>query len=150
MAESSRPHALPSLVLGAWTRAIAILDARCQCEASRPQRFMEKDRVRVGTLLALRAAEVGKLFLELPSRPGKVWPWAIETPARQPKVPSVFKLPEVSYLTSLDDVEIVQRVQCYHGAPSPKPIKLLGTMRLTNLPEKCKHPFCHWSVPWSG
>jgi hypothetical protein len=110
----------------------------------------DKDRVRIGTLLALRAAEAGKLFLELPSHPGKVWPWVIETPARQPGVPSVFKLPEVSYLTSLDNVEIVHKAQCYHGAPSPKPTELLGTMRLDNLPDKCKHPFRNWIVPWSG
>ena len=110
----------------------------------------DKEKVRIGTLLALRAAEAGKLFLELPSCPGTAWPWVIETPAQHPGVPSVFKLPEVSYLTSLDHVEIVHRVQCYHGALSPKPTEFLGTMRLVDVPDKCSHPFLGWIVPWSG
>ena len=45
MAESSRPHARPSLVLGVCTRATAIPDARFQCVANRP-RYLWFERYR--------------------------------------------------------------------------------------------------------
>ena len=41
-------------------------------------------------------------------------------------------------------------MECYPGAPSPKPTELLGTMRLASLPDKCEHPFRNWIAPWSG
>eukprot|EP00972_Heterocapsa_arctica_P001568 225552-Heterocapsa_arctica.AAC.1 len=59
-----------------------------------------KNKVRVGTLLALRAKDMGEVFSEQSK------PWIVETPKRKAGNASVFKLPEFLELMKIDGVSV--------------------------------------------
>ena len=60
----------------------------------------DKEKVRVGTLLALRAAQ----GIDVQKRAGK--PWILETPSPRPRVSSVFSLPEVQDACGPDHFDV--------------------------------------------
>ena len=110
----------------------------------------DKEDARIGTLLVLRAAEVGDLFLELPSPSGAPWPWTLENPARRPGCASAFKLPELIKQRKDSRIDIIKKVQCHNGAEWKKTTEFQGTMTLPDVADTCMHPRLNWTVPWSG
>ena len=80
----------------------------------------DKDRVRSGTLLALRC---GILAKELQ---GVGAPWGYETPTPELGSPSVFGLPEIAALDDLPGVHTQSFVQCLMGARASRPTSVKG------------------------
>eukprot|EP00972_Heterocapsa_arctica_P108536 15982843-Heterocapsa_arctica.AAC.1 len=80
----------------------------------------DKDKVRLGTLLAVRVAQAARAFH------ARRLPWNFETPARWSEQPSVFELPEVKALDALPGVSTCSIVQCELGAVTTKPTELKG------------------------
>ena len=109
-----------------------------------------KEKVRQHTLCALRAVEAAQALLSLTADGDAPLPRTIETPKIEPGLPSLHKLPEVEALLSDSRAELANHVQCYFGAETPTPTGFLGTMKLQAIPEKCKHLFVSWTIPWSG
>ena len=103
-----------------------------------------KEKVRIGTLLALRACSVASAMHDLGQ------PWSIETPEPRPGHPSVFKLPELVRLAGLDGVSLTTSDQCTVGSITTEPTALLGNMQIAKDPQRCSHPPRWWRIPWSG
>eukprot|EP00972_Heterocapsa_arctica_P038539 5680110-Heterocapsa_arctica.AAC.1 len=61
-----------------------------------------KNKVRVGTLLALRARDIGQVFSEQDK------PWVVLTPKRRVGNASVFKLPEILELMTIKGVSVAE------------------------------------------
>jgi len=105
----------------------------------------EAKEVRIGTLLANRAAAIVRMFHDA----GR--PWFLETPAPSQRYPSVFRLPELVKLSELPNVHSLNIMQCEFGAPTQKPTALLyGNVELRSFPTECSHVLRRWVVPWSG
>ena len=104
----------------------------------------DKERVRTGTLLAVRAAQGIKAQRNLGC------PWILESPAPRPHCASVFSLPEI---TSACGTEVFVRdfVQCELGAASMKPTQLRSSFKLPDgLMDRCSHPSRWWKLPPHG
>eukprot|EP00439_Symbiodinium_sp_Y106_P060007 s2027_g8.t2 len=107
----------------------------------------EKEDVRLGTLLALRALEVFML-LRAQGRPVLLEQprWRQDTG----KV-SMFLLPEFRRVLAMDGVKMVHIVQCAYGAPSEKPTTLLhANMDFEDACVSCKHAKTWWRLPSTG
>ena len=104
----------------------------------------DKDKVRTGTILALRGEVVARTCT------GMDIPWIAETPEHKVGKPSVLLLPEWS--DTLKDVRVDRKtiVQCELGAIAKKATELWGTASLNDLPELCTHASQFWTIPWSG
>lgn len=107
----------------------------------------EKEKVRVGNVLAIRSSRVCKRS-HLSKKP-----WILEQPhhrVNQGKT-SMFNLDEFQELMELDGVYKYTLDQCRFGALWEKSIDLLS-----NIPGqdqfnvRCNHPKRSWTIPWSG
>ena len=105
----------------------------------------EKEQVRAGTACALRALTMAKLLNEAGL------PFIVETAARRPGQPNVFKLPEYKDFLEHAPAFIEEFIQCPFGAKSVKPTAFLyGNVKLPRMPKRCSHPRQWWRIPWSG
>ena len=104
----------------------------------------DKEKVRIGTALALRSADAAHRFQ------AKGLPWLFETPRPKPGKPSVFSLPEVAALLELEGVTDSWLLQCEFGAETSKPTGIRGSFGLDDAPQRCTHRKQWWRTPWSG
>jgi len=104
----------------------------------------DKEKVRIGTVLALRGAALAKECNAMGI------PWLAETPRQVEDKPSVLKLPEWRDIYQLQTTRKRCMVQCACGAESVKATELWGTTQVEDLPAACQHPARSWTVPWSG
>jgi len=110
----------------------------------------DKEKVRIGTLLAVRTAEGLVLHLRL------LIPFIFETPAPRPGRPHITLLEEFRPIVDDPRVDTLIFDQCTCGAPGAKATMLLLFMiprdqvQLPVPPGRCCHPARWWSVPWSG
>ena len=107
----------------------------------------EKEDVRLGTLLALRALEIFKLL----SAQGR--PVLLEQPRWRQDTTSVsmFLLPEFKQVLAGEGVKMVHIVQCAYGAPSEKPTTLLhANVDFEDSCVSCKHAKTWWRLPSTG
>ena len=104
----------------------------------------DKEKVRIGTLLALRGAEAaGRLMrLHLPF-------WG-ETPHMRDGKPSVFKLPAWLEIRQAPGVDTTAFAQCGLGARTEKMTDIVNYDLRIAFPSACTHPKRWWAVPWSG
>jgi hypothetical protein len=87
------------------------------------------ERVRMGTLLAIRSAEIVKRAIQLNI------PWLLEQPAPHEHRPHMFKLPEFRELVNHN---ITHLDQCMVGCEFSKPTVLLGCVGVS-CAAKCNH-----------
>ena len=105
----------------------------------------EKEKVRIGTLLAFRTVEA------CDSARAKGIPCCLETPKRRPGVSSVFKFTEVGEPLELHEGYIVAFVQRGLGARTNKPTEiLLFGVSMHEFLDQCYDPSVWWDVPWFG
>ena len=107
----------------------------------------EKEDVRLGTLLALRAADIFMCFYELDK------PVILEQPLRPDNSDgiSMLDLPEFKRLLALEGVRHVRLAQCNYGASSEKPTSLVHfKVGLADAVAECQHPKRWWRLPSSG
>lgn len=90
----------------------------------------DKEKVRIGTLIAVRCARAAHAMHAM----GLPWTW--ETPDPRPGKPSVFVLPEVQALDKLHGVSTISFPQCEFGARAMKMTALKGSNR-------CEWRACH-------
>lgn len=103
-----------------------------------------KEQARIGTLLALRAAE-GIQVQRLAGRP-----WLLESPSPVQGCASIFALPEVIDAGGRDAIS-TDFVQCELGAESKKRTRLLSSHELAQgLVSECSHVKKWWRLPPSG
>jgi len=113
--------------------------------------FLDKEKVRMGTLLATRTADALKIHLEL------LIPFIFETPDRvHPEAPNMLDLDCFLEILAHPGVSVLRRHQCPFGARTSKPTLWVFFM----IPDKngifsmnnaiCRHPSIAWVVPWSG
>ena len=107
----------------------------------------DKEKVRIGTLLALRAAEAAEALHRC--RGGRGSPWFFETPLPREGVASVFGLDETLKLDDLPSVRNNKLCQCMLGARTTKETAIKANFEL-DTPETCEHAARSWKVPWSG
>ncbi len=111
-------------------------------------RGADKEKVRVGTALALQTAQALKKLTEARA------PWIFETPWPRSGQPSITALPEMSEALSHSGVRRVQVDQCVFGAPTTKPT--LFAMHRVEISEeersllRCCHPGRWWRRPPDG
>ena len=110
----------------------------------------DKEKVRIGTLLAVRTAEGLVLHLRL------LIPFIFETPAPRPGRPHITLLEEFRPIVDDPRVDTLIFDQCTCGAPGAKATMLLLFMihrdqvQLPVPPGRCSHSARWWTVPWSG
>ena len=100
----------------------------------------DKETCRLGTLLAVRSAEIAAAF-------GDQWlPWILENPyPLGTSAPSVFRLDELAALASRPWCELIRADQCCDGADCTKPTGLLGwSSVLRNFGRRCTHSPVWW------
>ena len=103
-----------------------------------------KEQVRIGNILADRAAEAAEQFADA----GK--PWAVEQPARREGKPSMYKLPRFVQLAERDQASFTRFAQCRFGQKFKKETEILGNIDLSSWPKECNHPSVEWIIPWNG
>ena len=106
-----------------------------------------RSRSRKAPLLALRAAEVFKVFYDLRR------PVLLEQPSKRSgeDAVSMFDLPELQQLAGLDGVTFVEIAQCAYGAPTSKPTTLLNyKVDLSDAKQTCNHAPTWWRLPSTG
>ena len=107
----------------------------------------EKEDLRLGTLLALRAVEVFGLFVNQHK------PALLEQPARRPELGaiSMFDLPEFKTMLSTEGVVCSRIAQCNYGADTEKPTEVMHfAVDLSDCMSTCEHPKTWWRLPSSG
>ena len=107
----------------------------------------EKEDVRMGTLLALRAADTFMIFYEL----GK--PVILEQPSRPEHgdAISMLNLPEFKRILKLGGVQHSKVAQCNYGAASEKPTSLMHFMvSFGDALSSCRHSKRWWRLPSTG
>ena len=100
----------------------------------------DKETCRLGTLLAVRSAEIASAFDDQ-------WlPWVLENPYPIDKeAPSVFNLDELTALAGRPWCGLIRTDQCCDGADCTKPTGLLGWKSvLDNFGRRCTHPPVWW------
>jgi hypothetical protein len=102
----------------------------------------DKERVRIGTLCALRCVQIAKILM------ARSVPWLWEQPRMRAGHPHMFCIPEVAALLSLPGVRMSNVDQCRYGGKFQKGTVFLGTLATEEL--RCDHPAVWWRVPWSG
>ncbi len=110
----------------------------------------QRERLRCGTLLAMRSAEGLWLCIEF------TIPFIFEQPAPREGRPHMTRLPPFKAIR--EHPEVVSKLvdQCQFTAPTSKTTELLlyrisgsdGPIQAT--PIVCDHPHRSWTVPWSG
>jgi len=97
----------------------------------------EKEKVRIGTLLANRAGE----GIAAQDRGGK--PWILENPPEEEDGPSLFNVPKIA--DAVAQGHKARFPQCSMGAPSTKLSEWRSKLVLTDVPDqKCQHPRRWW------
>ena len=104
----------------------------------------DKEKVRIGTILALRGAALAKECIV------QGVPWLAETPKFREGSPSLLRLPEWMDICGRQDVNKKCISQCMLDAPTMKPTEIWGTTYIDDLPSECLHPNRSWCVPWFG
>ena len=107
----------------------------------------EKEKVRVGNVLAIRSSRVCKRSQQTKK------PWILEQPHhRQDKgKTSMFTLDEFVELLEMDGVIKYTFDQCMFGAMWEKTTDLLSNIPgLEMFNQRCNHPKKSWTIPWSG
>lgn len=105
----------------------------------------QKEKVKEGTLLALRGHGVAK-FAQANSKP-----WIVEQPHWRPGQTSMYMLDEYMDLAISDDVAFHTFDQCRFGVEFEKKTDLLSNIRDMECFEViCCHPRQMWVIPWSG
>ena len=104
----------------------------------------EKEQVRIGTLLAKRAAQ-GIKAQRLAGRP-----WVLESPVPREGFASLFRLPEVIEACG-ESCVTTDFVQCELGALSQEPTELQSDFVLPEgLKDQCNHERRWWRLPPRG
>lgn len=104
----------------------------------------DKERVRLGTLLALRALAFVRAAAQ------KQLPHLLENPVDvENDVGAIYALPEYKQFAKEFQVKRTLGVQCELGASSVKPTELWSSFDIS-LPTECTHPPCWWFVPSTG
>ena len=99
----------------------------------------EKKQTREGTACALRALTAAKLFNEMGL------PFVVETSGKYEGVLNLFELPQYAdFLKEHPEVTIREVVQCFFGASSVKPSRLMTNVDLDIVPDRCTHPKSWW------
>ena len=93
----------------------------------------DKERVRVATLCAVRAAHAAKLCHQ------EGIPWAVVQPAQRTGCSHLFLLSEWKEALALPGVHIKDFVQCELGCKFEKASVMAGTLLIPGLPERCTH-----------
>ena len=107
----------------------------------------EKEKVRVGNVLAIRSSRVCKRSHETKK------PWMLEQPhhRKDKGKTSMFTLDEFVELLELDGVIKYTFDQCRFGAQWEKTTDLLSNIPgLEQFNQRCNHPKKSWTIPWSG
>ena len=107
----------------------------------------DAEKVKTGTLLALRAHEASTLFH------GQEKPFILEQPKwkRDDTSVSMFNLDEYQDLLSLPGVRTEELVQCEYGAETSKPTTLIvGHVDETGFKRICTHAARRWRRPSTG
>ena len=105
----------------------------------------EKEQVRIGTLLGLRALEAAQLLH------GRGAPWVVEQPLAKEGEISLFNLDEWLEFRGRPGVKQRDIVQCVLGAQTSKPTTLLyGNCSLEDWVDACPHPARRWRCPLTG
>ena len=103
-----------------------------------------KEQVRMGTLLAIRAAR----GIEAQRRGGR--PWILESPSPAHDCASIFSLPEIISAGGAEATS-TDFVQCMLGADSMKKTRLLSSHPLSeSLSSSCSHDRRWWRLPPTG
>ena len=106
-----------------------------------------KDKVKLGTLLAARTAEAAHEFCMQEK------PFIIEQPKwkQDSKSVSMYNLDEFSALLEQAGVSLIELSQCKFGAKTTKPTTLVALgLSEHNLNIECDHPSQHWRKPSTG
>ena len=106
-----------------------------------------KEKVKMGTLLALRGHEAAAEFHR------QTKPYIVEQPQwkRDSDSISMFNLDEYQDLLQQSDVGTLELVQCEYGARTMKPTTLVaGHVRSATFTSKCSHPAQSWRRPSTG
>ena len=103
----------------------------------------EAERVKIGTLHAMRALEFCRMLRE--------WglPFFLENPAPRSGHPSMFNLDEFVEFSALAGVLVLEGPQCPAGSPYAKRTRWLTNCSLDALPA-CTHDEVDWIVPATG
>ena len=107
----------------------------------------EKEKVRVGNVLAIRSSRVCRN-----SHQSKK-PWILEQPhhRKEANKTSMFNLDEFQELMRLDGVIKYTFDQCMFGAQWEKTTDLLSNIPgLKQFEVRCNHEKRSWTIPWSG
>lgn len=105
----------------------------------------QKEEVKQGTVLALRAGETATYA----QKKGK-W-WMIEQPHHREGKPSMWLLDEFKWLMSQPDVYVLTFSQCKYGCRAQKDTDIMTNIpRLEHMAVMCDHPCRAWRIPWSG
>lgn len=104
----------------------------------------EKEQVKVGTLLALRAHEVAQHAQQRDK------PWILEQPHWRTDQTSMFTLDEFQSLLQFENVNIFTFAQCRFGCDAEKLTDLLSNRDLSSFERLCNHEARWWTIPWNG
>ena len=104
----------------------------------------EQEKVRLGTLLAVRAADICRRFADLDL------PWLAENPPQSEGKPSLFGLDEWVQLIAQASAQRTLVAQCMFGADHGKPTELQGDTTIAQAPSTCTHQPQWWRLPPSG
>ena len=107
-------------------------------------RAHEKEKVKVGTLLAKRAHDTAT-HAHLEDKP-----WVLEQPHWREGSTSMFTLDEFQDLLQREDVKNFTLAQCRYGADVEKLKDLMSNRDLSGLELRCNHPSVWWRIPWNG
>ena len=104
----------------------------------------EAEKVKLETLLAIRAADISRRFSTL----GR--PWLTESPPQVDGKPSLFGLDEWTQLIADTGARRTSVAQYMFGATHETFIEIQGDSSIPMAPETCTHPPRWWRLPPSG
>ncbi len=104
----------------------------------------DKKKVRLGTLLAVRAAEAASLATE------RGIPWLNEQPHEQPGRPHMYRLNEWARVLEHPEVKRETVDQCLFGSVFKKCTDFVGTVPLRLPRGRCNHQVKQWRLPDGG
>ena len=105
----------------------------------------EKEKVRLGTLLATRSGE------GITAQDGAGCPWILENPPEGEDRPSLFRIPLVQAATTGPGAHRHVLPQCPFGAEATKLTEFRASFRFSDAPPRqCPHERVWWRQPPSG
>ena len=104
----------------------------------------ERESVRLGTLLEVRAAQISSAFHDLHA------PWLTENPPEAEDAVSLFKIDEWQELSGRGSVVRNLLCQCMYGASHTKRTEFRGSVPILGLKSSCSHESRWWRVPPNG